>query len=40
LRPTWSDAFARPRGCASFAERSSSAAEFAAPHDTTTTSAL
>src|SRR5215470_13129973 len=34
-----SELLANPRGCLSFAERSSSAAELMAPHETTTTSA-
>ena len=39
LRPTWSEPFARPFGWASLADSSRSFAEFAAPHETTTTSA-
>ena len=38
-RPTWSELFANPLGCLSFAERRSRAAELMAPADTTTTSA-
>ena len=36
LRPTWSEPFARPFGWASLADSSRSFAEFAAPHETTT----
>ena len=38
LRPTWSEPLARPFGCLSLADSWSSFAEFAAPHETTTTS--
>ena len=38
MRPTWSEPFARPFGCLSFAEASSSLAVFAAPQASTTTS--
>src|SRR6266545_7798459 len=38
-RPTSPDEFASPRGCLSFFDRSSSAAEFTAPHETTTSEA-
>ena len=37
--PTSPEEFARPSGCAAFAERSSSAAELTAPHDTTNSDA-
>src|SRR5262245_33867243 len=41
LRPTRpEELFANPRECLSFAERSSKADEFTAPHDTTTKSPL
>ena len=40
MRPTWSEPFARPFGCRSFADCKSSFALFAAPHETTTTSAV
>ena len=39
MRPSWSDPLDRPFGCLSLAEASSSLAEFAAPHETTTMSA-
>ena len=39
FRPTWSEPFARPFGCLSLADSSSSFAEFAAPQETTTRSA-
>src|SRR4030095_806331 len=38
LPPPWSEPLARPFGCLSFADASNSLAEFAAPHETTTTS--
>ena len=38
LRPTWSELFASPSGCLSFVERSKSAEELTAPHETTTMS--
>jgi hypothetical protein len=37
--PTSPEEFARPSGCATSADRRSSAAEFTAPHDTTNTDA-
>ena len=39
MRPSWSEPLDRPFGCLSLAEASSSLAEFAAPHETTTMSA-
>src|SRR5689334_23670839 len=38
-RPTSPEEFARPCGCAAVADRSNNAAEFTAPHDTTTSDA-